>query len=133
MQFFFKYNIGWLSLSYGSLIYNYQLPVQSVAITTKVVSSNPAHGNGYVMQHYMIKFVSDLRYVSGFLWVLVCPTNKTDRHDITEALLKVALSTINQTNLYKIENKTYIPVFILLVSIFLLNNYMEYIRHFCSS
>ena len=26
-------------------------------------------------------------------------TNKTDRHDITEILLKVALNTINQTNL----------------------------------
>jgi hypothetical protein len=25
-------------------------------------------------------------------------TNKTDRHDITEILLKVALNTINQTN-----------------------------------
>jgi hypothetical protein len=27
----------------------------------------------------------------------VSPTNKTDRHDITEILLKVALNTINQT------------------------------------
>jgi hypothetical protein len=27
----------------------------------------------------------------------VSSTNKTDRHDITETLLKVALSTINQT------------------------------------
>jgi hypothetical protein len=26
--------------------------------------------------------------------------NKADRHDITELLLKVALSTINQTNLF---------------------------------
>jgi hypothetical protein len=28
----------------------------------------------------------------------VTPTNKTDRHDITEILLKVALNTIKQTN-----------------------------------
>ena len=28
---------------------------------------------------------------------LVCSTNKTDRHDITESLLKVALSTIMLT------------------------------------
>jgi hypothetical protein len=28
----------------------------------------------------------------------VSSTNKTDRHDITEILLKVALNTINQTN-----------------------------------
>jgi hypothetical protein len=29
----------------------------------------------------------------------VSSTNKTDRHDITELLLKVALNTINQTNI----------------------------------
>ena len=29
----------------------------------------------------------------------VSPTNKTDRHDITEKLLKVALKTINQKSL----------------------------------
>ena len=42
-----------------------------------------------------IKFVSDLRQVSGFLGVLRFPPPiKTDRHDITEILLKVALNTI---------------------------------------
>jgi hypothetical protein len=30
-------------------------------ITTKVVSLNPAHGKVYSIQHYGIKFVSDLR------------------------------------------------------------------------
>ena len=44
-----------------------QLPVQSVPITTNVVSSNPVHGDVYSMQHYVIKFVSDLRQVGGFL------------------------------------------------------------------
>jgi hypothetical protein len=34
--------------------------VQSVPITTNVVSSNPGHGKAYSMQHYAIKFVSDL-------------------------------------------------------------------------
>jgi hypothetical protein len=69
-----------------------QLPVQSVLITAKVVSLNPVHGEVYSIQHYAIKFVS------GFLWVLwFSPPIKTDRHDITEILLKVALSTINQT------------------------------------
>jgi hypothetical protein len=47
-----------------------------------------------IIQHYVIKFVSDLRQVSGFLWVLLSSTNKTDGHDITEILLKVALNTI---------------------------------------
>ena len=45
-----------------------QLPKQSVSITTKVVSSNPAHGEEYSKQHYVIKFVSDLRQVGGFSW-----------------------------------------------------------------
>ena len=38
---------------------------------------------------------SDLRQVNGFLWVLrFPPAEKTDRHDITEILLKGALNTI---------------------------------------
>jgi hypothetical protein len=28
---------------------------------------NPAHGEVYLIQHYVIKFVSDLQQVSGFL------------------------------------------------------------------
>jgi hypothetical protein len=45
--------------------------MQSVPITTKVVNSNPIHGKVYSIQHYVIKFVSDLRQVGGFLWVTV--------------------------------------------------------------
>ena len=48
--------IWWLDL---------QLPVQSVPIT----SSNPVNGKVYSIQHYVIKFVSDLGPVSGFLWI----------------------------------------------------------------
>ena len=57
-------------------------------ITTKVVNSNPADGEVYSIQHYGIKFVSDLQQVGG--------------HDITEKLSKVALNTtdLNQTTLY---------------------------------
>ena len=47
-----------------------QLPFQSVPVTTKVVSSNTAHGGVYSIQHYVIKFVIDLRQVGGFLLVL---------------------------------------------------------------
>jgi hypothetical protein len=43
-----------------------QLSMQSIPITTNVLSSNPTHGEVYSIQHYMIKFVSDLRQVSGF-------------------------------------------------------------------
>ena len=51
----------------------------------------------------MIEFVSDLGQVCGFLRCpTVSSTNKADRHDITEILLKVALNTIkpNQSLLY---------------------------------
>jgi hypothetical protein len=44
-----------------------KLPMQSVPITTKVVSSNPVHGKVYSIQHYVIKFVSDFRQVDCFL------------------------------------------------------------------
>ena len=50
-----------------------QLPVQSVPIITKVVSSNPAYGEVYLIQHYVIKFVNDLRQVGGFLCVFRFP------------------------------------------------------------
>jgi len=46
---------------------------------------------------YVIKFVSDLQQISGFLRVLWFPPPiQTDHHDIAEILLKVALTTIKQ-------------------------------------
>jgi hypothetical protein len=50
--------------------------VQSVSITTKVVSSNPVNDGVYSIQLYVINLISDLRKLGGIL-------------------LKVALSTIN--------------------------------------
>ena len=47
-------------------------PMQSVPTTTNVVSLNSAHGEVYSIQHYMIKFVSDLQ-VSGFFQVVRFP------------------------------------------------------------
>jgi hypothetical protein len=71
--------------------------VQLVPITTKVVSSKSAHDKDYLIQLYVIKFVSDLQ-VSGFPWVLLySSTNKTNRHAMAEILLKVALNTITLT------------------------------------
>ena len=59
-------------------------------ITTKAMSLNPAHGEIYSIQYYVVNFVSDLRQVSGFIRVVRFSfTNKIDRHDITEILLKV--------------------------------------------
>jgi hypothetical protein len=40
----------------------------------------------------VINYVNDMRQVGGLLRVLA---NKTDRHDITGILLKVALNTMN--------------------------------------
>jgi hypothetical protein len=57
--------------------------MQSVPITTKVMDMNPVHGEVYSIQHYVTG-----RFPGS--------TNKTDRHDITVILLKVALNTINQ-------------------------------------
>jgi len=37
------------------------------------MSSKPAHGEVYSIQFYVIKFVSDLRQVGGFLRVLRFP------------------------------------------------------------
>jgi len=63
-----------------------------VPITTHDVSSSPNQANVNSIQHYVKNFVSDLRQFGGFLQVL--RFNKTDRHDIAEIALKVALKTI---------------------------------------
>ena len=54
--------IGRSKVTKVDLIQDLQLPVQSVAITPKVVSLNLVHGELYSIQHYVIKFVSDLRH-----------------------------------------------------------------------
>jgi len=55
------------------------------------VSSNPAHGEIYLIQLYEINLsvTSDRSVVSS--------TNTTDRHDINEIQLKVSLNTITLT------------------------------------
>jgi hypothetical protein len=87
------------SWSYGSWIYKF-LCNQCLLHTTKVVSSNPVHGEVYSIQHYVIKLVSNLWQGRWFSpCIPVSSTNKTDRHDIhvTEILLKVAFKTINSS------------------------------------
>ena len=46
---------------------------KSVPITSNVGNSNPTHGEVYSIQHYVIKFVSDLRQVGDFFRVLLFP------------------------------------------------------------
>ena len=61
--------------------------MQSVPITTKVVSSNPVHGEVYSIQLHMTcdRTVVFSRY----------SINETDRHDITEILLNTIKKPIN--------------------------------------
>ena len=55
----FYYNSGGGHSGRKCMILDLLLPMQSVPITTNV-SSNPARGEVYLIQHYVIKFVSDL-------------------------------------------------------------------------
>ena len=72
------YEIRWRDLrGHDRVVVTFIIPIQSMPITTNVVSS------------------------TGRWFSLVTPvssTNKTDCHNITEKLLKVALNIINQTN-----------------------------------
>ena len=61
----------------------------------KVVSSNPAHGEIYVIQQYM-----SVTCMVFFLSSPVFSTNKTERQDIVEILVKVALNTITILKTY---------------------------------
>ena len=57
------------------------------------------------MQHYVMKFVSDLREIGGFLQVSF--TNEIDHHDITEMLLKVVLNTLKWQQKFNWADKFY--------------------------
>ena len=75
-----------------------QLPMSSVAITTKVLSSNPTHWWGVLDTTLCDKVCQWLD--TGQLFSPGPPissTNKTDHHDMTEILLKVALDIITLT------------------------------------
>ena len=54
---------------------NYFVNIHSKNIihTSQDASSSPVYGKLYSMQQYVIKLVSDLRQVCGFLWVLWFP------------------------------------------------------------
>jgi hypothetical protein len=76
--------------------------MQSVLIITNVTSSNTAPGEVYSIQHYVIKFVSDLRQVGGVLRVFRFPPPIKLTAKI---LLKVALNTITlYINMETLEN-----------------------------
>jgi len=68
---------------------NLQLPIQSVSITTNVASSFPLDTT--LCDKVCQLFVTGQWFSPG---PPVSSTNKTDRHDITEILLKVVLNSI---------------------------------------
>jgi hypothetical protein len=56
------------------IVWKLDLQLHVQYITTNVVSSNSAHGEVYSIQHYLIKFASDLWQVGGFLLVFRFPS-----------------------------------------------------------
>jgi hypothetical protein len=94
-----------------------------IAITNKAASSNPAHGEMYPIQQYVIK---GCQWLATGRWVspntLISSTNKIDRLDITEILLKVVLNIITLT--HYIYNMTII--FNIQISINTFKNFLNY-------
>jgi hypothetical protein len=96
--------------------------MQPVPITTGVGSYSPVHCEMYSIQQYVIKFVRDLGEVGGFLRETpVSSTNKTDRHDIAEILLKnlswlllmfSSLQIYTCYHCYMLKCSSHIPVFV---------------------
>ena len=77
------------------MVVGFAIPMQSVLITTNLVSSNPSQAG---CTRYNITWsslsVAVCRWFSRVLQ-FPPPTNKTDLHNVTERLLKVTLNTIN--------------------------------------
>jgi hypothetical protein len=83
-------------LSYGSWIYNYQCNQCLSSLMLWIQISIRARCT--TLCDKVCQWLATGQWFSPGL--LVSSTNKTDRHNITEILLKVALSTIKQTNKY---------------------------------
>ena len=73
-QIKFAHNIIHESVSFYSHWDNIAKAVtHTLLLIYNVVNSNSVHGGVYSIQHCVIKFVSDLRHVGGFLQVLRFP------------------------------------------------------------
>jgi hypothetical protein len=82
----------YFKMATGAVVVVWQLYLQlSVPITTEVGSSNPAHGEVCSIQNYVSLSVT-------CNMSMVFSTSKTDCHDITEILLKMALNTTTITH-----------------------------------
>jgi hypothetical protein len=75
--------------------------MQSVPITTNVVSLNPAHGRGVPDTALCDKVCQGLANGQWFSpGTPISTTNKTDCHEITEIFKKVVLNTINHKSIF---------------------------------
>jgi hypothetical protein len=92
------YTLGGPLWSFGSWIYNY---LWNRFLSPLTLWLRIHCGEVYSIQHYVINFVSYLRHLGGFLLVLpISSNNKTNRHDITEILLKVVFKHHKPNLLY---------------------------------
>ena len=80
------------------MVVGLQLPVQSVNITTNVVSSNPAHVLDTILCDKIRQSLATGWWFS--LGIPASSTNKTDHHDITEILLNTINLTLTYVLLY---------------------------------
>jgi hypothetical protein len=71
-SFYFQNEVGGCP-GHDRMVVGFYTTCAISAFTTTVASSNPVHRKVYSIQHYAIKFVSDLRQVGGFLRVLPFP------------------------------------------------------------
>jgi hypothetical protein len=87
--------------------------MQSVPITTNVVSSNLAHGEVYPIQHYVIKFVCEVRQVVGFLtWLLVYENEYASRLRLKAFFFIYYEQVLNNLeNTYTLNTHTYICIY----------------------
>ena len=101
--------------------------MQSVPIITNVESLNPAR-EVYSIQHYVKKICQQLATGRGFSPVSF--TNKTDRQDTTEILLKVVLNTIPLTH---IDMRCELVVCFVQLCISILNFCIILVKIFCAN
>ena len=97
--------------NYERMVVRLTVTCATSAITTKVVSSNPAHCEVYSIQHYVLKFISDLRQAGWFSpGTPVSSTNKTDHHDMHMCLGGIDFASVSTIFRYDFE---IVPKFVL--------------------
>jgi hypothetical protein len=90
------YHIMW-SWSHGSWIYNYLYNQCLSPLKLWIRTPLMERCTRYNIMWWSLSVTCDSSVVFSGYSSLVSSTNKTDRHDITEILLKVAINTINQS------------------------------------